>query len=261
LRDEFDSRTTLTLTGLFDGGTREKANEDLSVVIPMYNEEETADKCINRVLKIIEKVASNYELIIVDDGSKDGTWDKIQAWAARNAHIQSIKHTKNLGVGVAFLDGFKKSKGKYIVTLDADLSYPPEELPKLLHEIHMGYDVVLASCHVKGGKMVNVPFFRKLTSRLGCIFYKIILKLPLITVDTFFAVYPAEIVKELELKSRGFDLIPELIIKLWKSGYKITEVPTVLTWEKGRKSKIKLFTEVFRRLKLIRTLVRFKVEN
>ncbi len=115
----------------------------ISIVMPVFNEAANLDELIARCVNACERMDHPYEIILVDDGSKDASTDKISA-AARNhpGVIKGIFLNRNYGQHSAVMAGFGQARGDIIVTLDADLQNPPEEIPNLVHQIKLGYDVV-----------------------------------------------------------------------------------------------------------------------
>jgi len=134
----------------------------ISVVIPVYNEEENLDELLTRCLTVCTEMDRTFEIVLVDDGSKDDSSRKIAAAAKENeGKVIGVLLNRNYGQHAAVLAGFAESKGEIIVTLDADLQNPPEEIPKLIQKMEEGYDVVGS---------VRVPrqdtLFRRLASRI-----------------------------------------------------------------------------------------------
>lgn len=115
---------------------------ELSVVIPVYNEKENLHELIDRCLTACRETQKNFEIILVDDGSKDGSGDLISRAADNNTEVIAIILNRNYGQHAAIIAGLTQSKGEIIITLDADLQNPPEEIPNLVHEIERGVDVV-----------------------------------------------------------------------------------------------------------------------
>ena len=118
-------------------------SNSVSIVIPVYNELDNIDELVNRCREVGDKLDRDWELVLVDDGSRDGSSDRLVEAAASNPdHIKAIILNRNYGQHNAIICGFSHAKGDIIVTLDADLQNPPEEIPKLLDEIDRGNDVV-----------------------------------------------------------------------------------------------------------------------
>jgi len=114
-----------------------------SIVVPVFNEEENLDELIRRCLDACARIEKPYEVILVDDGSRDSSADKITAAAELNSgNVIGVFLNRNYGQHAAVMAGFEASRGDIVVTLDADLQNPPEEIPKLVHRIEDGFDVV-----------------------------------------------------------------------------------------------------------------------
>jgi len=114
----------------------------LSVVVPVYNSEGTLPQLVNEFRSVLESLGKNYELILVDDDSKDRSWDVICKLQAENDWIRSIALIRNYGQHNALLSGIRMANYEITVTVDDDLQYPPREIPKLLDKLNEGYDVV-----------------------------------------------------------------------------------------------------------------------
>ncbi|MCD6297086.1 MAG: glycosyltransferase [Deltaproteobacteria bacterium] len=124
------------------GGIRDKKT-GISVVIPVFNEEENLDGLIKRCLDVCDGMGIPFEIILIDDGSIDTSPEKITAAAEKETgRVVGVLLNRNYGQHAAVMAGFAESKGDIIVTLDADLQNPPEEIPKLIHKIEEGFDVV-----------------------------------------------------------------------------------------------------------------------
>jgi len=134
----------------------------ISLVIPVFNEEANLDNLISRCLTVCEKLQRNYEIILVDDGSRDNSVSKITQAAEKNPNkIIGLLLNRNYGQHAAVMAGFAEAKGDAIITLDADLQNPPEEIPKLVEQLDAGFEVV-------GSIRMNRQdsLFRRLSSKL-----------------------------------------------------------------------------------------------
>jgi undecaprenyl-phosphate 4-deoxy-4-formamido-L-arabinose transferase len=115
----------------------------ISVVVPVFNEEANLEEFLRRVTAVLDASGRSYEIILVDDGSRDRSLDILKAWAVRRPDVlRVLELSRNFGQHPAILAGFRDVTGDVVVTLDADLQNPPEEIPKLLAKIEQGYDVV-----------------------------------------------------------------------------------------------------------------------
>lgn len=114
----------------------------LSIVVPVYNEEESVETLIVQIVEAINGLCVSYEIILIDDGSTDHTWTIIEMLAALYPHLRGIKFRRNFGQTSAMVAGFEHARGKIIVTLDGDLQNDPADIPILLEKIEEGYDIV-----------------------------------------------------------------------------------------------------------------------
>lgn len=115
---------------------------DLSVVVPVYNSQDTLADLIGRLQPVLRAITPNYEVILVNDGSRDASWQKIDALARANPFVHGLNLMRNFGQHNALLCGIRAARGNIIVTIDDDLQNPPEEIPRLLAELDKGCDVV-----------------------------------------------------------------------------------------------------------------------
>jgi glycosyltransferase involved in cell wall biosynthesis len=115
--------------------------DSLSIVIPVYNEEGNLDALHEKLTASLVRIDLPYEIIFVDDGSKDGTWNKIRSLQSTDKHISALRHRRNFGKARALSHGFAAAKGAAIVTMDGDLQDDPDELPKFIETLNNGYDL------------------------------------------------------------------------------------------------------------------------
>jgi undecaprenyl-phosphate 4-deoxy-4-formamido-L-arabinose transferase len=133
----------------------------LSVVVPVFNEEESLPELLSRLSPALSALARSYEVVLVNDGSRDRSLELLREATARDPHLTVIDFNRNYGQHSAIFAGFEAARGEIIVTLDADLQNPPEEIGKLVARMEEGFDVV-GSVRIKR----QDPFFRRLASRL-----------------------------------------------------------------------------------------------
>jgi len=140
----------------------------ISLVLPCYNEEAILNANLNTIISYLNSKNDKYiwEIIIINDGSKDKTGEIADKFAENEKRIKLIHHPTNLNLGLALQTGFRNAKGEVIVVLDIDLSYEVENIEKLVDKlVEESADIVLASPYMKGGKVIAVPFMRKVLSK------------------------------------------------------------------------------------------------
>lgn len=212
----------------------------VSVIIPMYNEEENALNTLARVNDVL-KDYDDYEIVAVDDGSADNTFKLASEFASKTSNIKILQHSANRGMGRAIRTGFDNSKGDIIVTIDADLSYKPSHIPKLINELLNDniVDIVVGSPYMEGGEVSNVPFLRLFISKAANKFVGFSMAENLNTVTGVLRAYRREIINSLELESNGTDINLEILSKASATGYKIKEIPALLEGRELGQSKLK----------------------
>jgi len=117
-------------------------NQNISVVIPVYNSESILPKLVKRLTKSLQSICSNYEILLINDGSQDESWDSIQKIIDENKQVRGVNLRRNYGQHNALLCGIRLAKYDVIITMDDDLQHPPEEIHKLVEKLNEGYDVV-----------------------------------------------------------------------------------------------------------------------
>src|SRR5690242_18830613 len=140
----------------------------VSIIIPCYNEEAILANNLNTIIDFMcaRKEKYEWEVVIVNDGSKDNTGEIADGFSKRNRNIRVIHHPTNLNLGNALKTGFKNSKGEIIVVFDIDLSYSVDHIEKMVDVlIEKSSDIVIASPYMPGGKVTDVPFTRRIMSR------------------------------------------------------------------------------------------------
>ena len=214
---------------------------NLSVVIPMYNEAQNAETTLKRVEEALVSFQGNYEIIAVDDGSIDNTCEVLNCLAQKNEKIRVVSYQKNRGRGMALRTGFKVSRGEVIVSIDADLSYDPHYIPQICEtlEAEKDVDVVLASPYMPGGGVQEVPFLRLWISRLGNRVLRFAMPNRIYTSTGIFRGYRRKVVDSLELESEGKEIHLEILSKVIALGFRVKEIPAVLTGRKKGQSKFK----------------------
>ena len=205
----------------------------VTIVIPAYNEAEIIANNLEIICQYMETLEDKYdwEMIVVNDGSKDDTGEIAEEFASNRKNVYILHHMINFGMGQALKYGFNNSRGDYIITLDLDLSYSPEHIERLLSKIvETRAKVVVASPYMKGGKISNVPWLRKELSIWGNIFLALTAKQDLKTLTGVVRAYDGIFLRSLHLKSAGMEINPEVIHKARILRAKIEEIPAYLKW-------------------------------
>jgi len=214
---------------------------DLSVVIPMYNEAENAEFTLKHVEEALVSLQKNYEIVVVDDGSIDNTYEVLNRLAQENGRLRVVSYQKNRGRGMALRMGFKAAKGEIIISMDADLSYDPIYIPQVFEVLRAekDIDVILASPYMPGGRVQDVPFLRLWISRLGNRVLRFAMPNRIYTSTCIFRGYRRKVLDSLELESEGKEIHLEILSKIIALGYRVKEVPAVLKGRKKGRSKFK----------------------
>ena len=209
---------------------------DLSVIIPVYNEVKTIEEVIARV----QATGFASEIVLVDDGSKDGSTEILKKYEGKDG-FQVIICEQNRGKGAAVREGIKAAKSKYAIIQDADFEYDPKDYGKLMPVIESGQaDVVYGSRFMES---TDVFYFRSLAAnKLLTFLTNVLYHTKLTDMETCYKLFKVADVREIPLHSRRFEFEPELTSKLLKRGYKILEVPISYSgrsYDEGKKIKPK----------------------
>jgi len=215
--------------------TQKTATTDLSlsVVIPCYNERGTIQDIVERV----KAVGVATEIIIVDDGSTDGTREVLRDMQ-NDPMLHIIYHERNQGKGAALRTGFAAATGDVLLIQDADLEYDPRDYPALLRPIQEGIAKVVYGSRFRGGPTKTMFFWNMLANRLLTLMTNILYNTILTDMETCYKAFRREVVQEIPLRARGFEFEPEITAKILKRGYRIYEVPISYNgreWEEGKK--------------------------
>ena len=191
----------------------------LSVVVPCYNERTTIEEIIRRVLAVPIRT----ELIVVDDGSKDGTRELLTE-LERELKFKLVFQPQNAGKGAALRRGFQEVTGDLVVIQDADLEYSPEEFPELIELICEGRaDVVYGSRFL--GRHRVFMFTHYIGNRIVTLLTNVLYNTMLTDMETCYKVMRTEVLRSFTLESDGFGIEPEMTAKIFKRGYRVYEVP------------------------------------
>lgn len=194
---------------------------ELSVVMPVFNERAT----IETILERVEAVNLADEIILVDDGSTDGTRDLLPQLAARFPHVQVILHETNQGKGAAVRTGIAAAKGDLILIQDADLEYDPRDFPTLLAPIQEGIADVVYGSRFLGAPRRVAMFWHMVANKLLTLMTNVLFNSILTDMETGYKLFRRDVITTLPLKAKRFDFEPEVTAKLLKRKVRIYEVP------------------------------------
>ena len=206
----------------------------LSVIIPVYNERDTIERILNRVLA----VPLRKELIVVDDGSSDGTRDVLTRLQKKyGKKMKLAMHEQNQGKGKAVQTGLTRASGDIIIIQDADLEYHPEEYPKAVQLIEEGWADAVYGSRFLGIHRVFL-FWHYVGNKMLTLLCNIMTSGMLTDMETGFKVMRADVLKSLDIQSYTFDFEVEVTVKLFRYGYRVYEIPITYTgrgYEEGKK--------------------------
>ena len=207
----------------------------LSVIIPVYNEEKTIGQVIDKVLSACLPEGFFREIIVVDDGSIDGTVTALMQYRDHPS-VQVYYSQQNNGKTAALVYGIKKAKGDYLVVQDADLEYNPDEYWKLLGPLlKEEADAVYGSRFL--GSIKNMKWINRFANNFSNMTLRALYGVNLTDVNTCYKVFKREVIKDMNITSSGFAFETEVTVKLLKKRYKIVEVPIAYTARSRREGK------------------------
>ncbi|HEX2976099.1 MAG TPA: polyprenol monophosphomannose synthase [Bacteroidales bacterium] len=211
------------------------------VIIPTYRERENIEPIINAIAVL----PVPFDILIIDDNSPDGTADIVKELQKSNQHIHLIQRPGKLGLGTAYIAGFKwalEHNYNFIYEMDADFSHDPRDLIRLYKACSdEGADVAIGSRYISGVNVVNWPLSRVLMSYFASIYVRFITGMKVMDTTAGFLCYRREVLEKLKpehIKSVGYGFQIEMKFTAWKMGYKIVEVPIIFTDRKMGSSKM-----------------------
>ena len=209
----------------------------LSIIIPVYNEV----KNIEEIIKRVQATRRAAEIIVVDDGSKDGTREILKKLDGKRK-VRVILHEKNQGKGAAVVTGMNAAQGDVLLIQDADLEYDPRDYPALLKPIEEGLaDVVYGSRFLGAAHRVTM-FWHQLANKMLTLMTNILYDSILTDMETGYKVFRREVIQGMKIKAKSFNFEPEFTAKILKRKYRIFEVPITFNprdYSDGKKIKLK----------------------
>jgi glycosyltransferase involved in cell wall biosynthesis len=203
-------------------------------VIPAYNEQATLDECLRRVVAL----GLDAELVVVDDGSRDGTAEALASSTVPGLHV--FTHPTNLGKGAAVRTGIAATTGEIVLILDADLEYDPDDIPRLIAPIADGYADVVFGTRLRGGGHPQRAhlFWHYLGNRFLSLLTNVLYNTTISDMEVGYKVFRGELIRSIELVSDGFGFEPEVTAKVLRRGVRLYELPISYygrTYAEGKK--------------------------
>jgi len=198
----------------------------VSFVIPTLNEHGNIDRLIKRINTIMKSIHINYEIIVVDDNSSDGTTDDVKELQKNQNNLVLINRKEKRGIGSALEEGYNHAKGNLILSIDADLSHPPEKIPEFIDKIKNGYDMVMSSRYISGGS-VDKSIKNYMISKMGAHYLSLMMRINIKDFTTGYRAIRRSIwskIKDYKYSNRNIFLV-ETIYFAHKHGAKLTEIP------------------------------------
>lgn len=228
----------------------------LSIVIPVYNEEKTIKSILSKVM-MVDLGDINKEIILVDDGSTDGTIKVLEKLKKEHHKLKVVYKERNSGKGATLKEGFKHTTGDYVIVQDADLEYDPKDYVKLLEALKYDHTDVVYGSRFSGTyeDMSNLHYFG---NKLLTLVTNMLFGVMLTDMETCYKLLPGDFIRSVDIKSQRFNFEPEITAKALREGLRIREVPISyrgrsrgegkhLTWKDG--------------LSALFTLIKFRIFN
>jgi glycosyltransferase involved in cell wall biosynthesis len=209
----------------------------LSVIIPVFNEAEN----IREILKRVQATKLASEIIVVDDGSRDGTRDALKKMNGKNK-VRVILHEGNHGKGAAVVTGINAAKGEVLLIQDADLEYNPRDYPALLQPIEEGVADVVYGSRFLGGPHRVTMFWHLVANQLLTLMTNVLYNTILTDMETGYKVFRRKVIENMTIHAKRFDFEPEFTAKVLKRRHRIYEVPISFNprdYTQGKKIKLK----------------------
>lgn len=220
------------------------------VIIPTYNEKENIERIVRKVFSL----DGGYEILIIDDGSPDGTAAIVKSLQKEFPdRLNIIERAGKLGLGTAYITGFKWALSQgydYIFEMDADFSHDPDDLPRLLEACKNGEGVAIGSRYCDGISVVNWPIGRIIMSYYASVYVRTVLRMKVFDCTAGYKCYSRRVLETIDLdnvKMKGYGFQIEMKYTAWKLGFPIREVPVIFVNRKAGSSKMSgsIFGEAF----------------
>jgi glycosyltransferase involved in cell wall biosynthesis len=198
----------------------------------MLNELAGAERCVEQITRAVTSLEPRGVLVVVDDGSTDGTGALLDGLGQRNPDLRVVHHSRNLGYGAALRSGAEEAarmQAGWILFMDSDLTNPPEDIARFFEAMAPSVEYVKASRYGAGGGVRGVPLKRRVVSQAGNAFARLLFGLPLSDLTNGFRAIRVEPFLQMPLRERGFAVIMEEAFWVQRLGLRSSEISTVLT--------------------------------
>lgn len=213
------------------------------VVIPTYNEAENVQAMLAAVTAVFDEHGIDGRVLVVDDGSPDGTADLVQEVARREPRVEVLLRSAKEGIGPAYRAGFRRALdggAALVMEMDCDFSHDPDDVPRLVEAAGTA-DLVLGSRYVRGGGVSDWGLVRRAISRGGCLYAKLVLGIPVHDLTGGFKCFRREVLEALpldEVSARGYGFQIEMTYRAILLGFRVTEVPITFSDRELGRSKM-----------------------
>ena len=215
------------------------------LILPTYNEYDNVRRVVASAAQALrDAVGDHYRILIVDDGSPDGTGDIADELATSSARIDVLHRSAKEGLGRAYVAGFDRALShgaSQVMEMDADLSHDPTDLPRLIACVRGGADLALGSRYVRGGRIDGWARWRRLLSRAGCLYARLLLRVPIHDLTGGYKCFDAETLRAIDyrrVRSQGYSFQIETTYRTIRSGGRVVEVPITFRKRESGTSKM-----------------------
>ena len=225
------------------------SHEAVAVVLPAYNEAGNLTPLITKIVTACRHTSILLRVIVVDDGSRDGTAEELVTLKLTVPELSVVLHETNRGLAAALKTGIAEARSSgcaAAVFMDSDLSHDPEDVPRLIEALWEGADVALGSRFVPGGGMAGVPLWRRVISRAGNAVGRRALGVPFRDLTTGYRAMRRRVLDALILGEDGFAIQLECVVKAYAAGFRVVEVPIVLGVRRHGTSHMSYSVQLFR---------------
>jgi dolichol-phosphate mannosyltransferase len=215
------------------------------LILPTYNEAENIEAIVLASVEVLERAApEGFSVLVVDDGSPDGTGEIADRLAAEHDWVQVLHRTEKNGIGPAYLAGFRHALANgagYVMEMDSDFSHDPADLARLLEAVHAGADLALGSRYVPGGGVTDWGLLRRFISEGGSTYARLVLGLRVRDLTGGFKCFRREVLESIHfdgVRSQGYAFQVELTYRAVRAGFRVVEVPIVFKDRERGQSKM-----------------------